>query len=113
MKKLLLAAALAVLPLGGCATIPVPGAVADQIVMDEQGRITAGLLYVTASRLGNALCPSGSGCRRDFQQLDAVAYSALERVRAAYAAGNADDYRQAYVELQRAVSGINLLRTQP
>lgn len=112
MRSVVLALALA-LSAAGCTTIPAPGTVADQTVMDEQGRITAGLLYVTASRLGNALCPSGAGCRRDFQQLDAVAYSALERVRAAYAAGNAADYAQAYTELQRAVSGINLLRTRP
>lgn len=113
MKKLAIIACVALSPmLTACPAaldLPPPKAVADQTIMDEQGRIALGLAYVTASRLGNALFPTGNPNRPRFQQLDAAAYAALQRARAAYAAGNSASYRQAAAELQTIIGDINNL----
>ena len=111
MKRLLaipLLFALTACP-GPLSNVPPPGQIADQTRMDEQGRIAFGLAYVTASRLGNALSRAGAIDRERFQALDRQAYSALLRVRSAYAAGNASDYASAAAELQRIIGDINNL----
>lgn len=89
--------------------VPPPSTVSDQTRMDEVGRMGVGLAYVTASRLGNALSRAGVIDRARFQELDRRAYAVLLRVRAAYAAGNADDYRTAARELEIIIGDINNL----
>lgn len=105
--KMFLAALLVITPITGCATVPQPGAVADQTRMDEHGRIAFGLAYVTASRLGNALSRVGIIDRTRFRELDRRGYAALVRVRRAYSASNATDYAAATAELQRIINEIN------
>lgn len=107
--RMFLAALLVIAPITGCATLPEPGTVADQTTMDERGRIAFGLAYVTASRLGNPLSRVGIIDRTRFRELDRRGYAALVRVRQAYAAGNATDYRLATAELQRIITEINSL----
>lgn len=109
MRGLLLAAA--ALALGACVpSLPEsPGSVANQTRLDEQARIAAGLAYVTASTLGNRLSRAGLIDRQRFQALDAAAFSALQRVREAYAAGNAASYTAALAQLHSLISGINAL----
>lgn len=112
MRKMKIALALSTAPLMMACPgpyVPPPSSVADHTRMDEVGRTGIGLAYVTASRLGNALSQAGGIDRAAFQSLDNRGYAVLLRVRAAYAAGNSDDYQAAVNELKLIIEDINNL----
>lgn len=104
MKKLLLASALALAPLTGCATVPTgPGQVADRTILDERVAIGAELAYKAARIACEFAVDAGiiAGPRAtQFRQLNTQAYNAVLAVRAAYRAGNAQDFAVAVAEAQ-------------
>lgn len=98
MRKLILAAALA-LSLPACTTIPTaPVDVANQTVVDEQAALSVELAYqaaalavTTAAKVGALKGENAAKAA----ELDNKAYSAVLAVRRAYDTGNATSYAAA------------------
>lgn len=108
MKHLILALALG---LSACATpIPVaPVEIADRVVLDEQGALSAELAYKAARTAVELAVDSGilKGTRAGQAAiLDRKAYTALQAVRTAYRAGNAASYSAALAEARTAISSM-------
>lgn len=109
MKRLLIAAALCLLPLAACVPSEGPATTANVTVLDEQVGIGAEAAYTTAATLGAALAQAGVIDKAKFQALDRQAYDALLVVRTAYAAGNATDYATAATKVYATVAQIKAL----
>jgi len=123
IRNMLLFAA-AVLALSGCKASQVldagasaadavhasaPASFADRTVLDEQAALGVELAY-KAARLAmetgvDAGLIKGETARRA-AELDNRAFLAVATVRQAYAAGNADSYRQALTEARGAISDL-------
>jgi hypothetical protein len=112
MKRLLLFAA--ALSVAGCAVPslpapPPPAAYADATTLDESFALQVEGIYRT-SRAAMEIAVDGGRLKganaSRAAALDNRAYSAVQAMRAAYRAGNADSYMSAVVE---AVSAVNAL----
>lgn len=113
MRKLLFAA---VASLGLAACVPTignlpstPATVANETLLDERAAIAVESAYAGARTVLEALVDAGmitgtSASRA--AELDRQAYSAVQRVRAAYRAGNADSYAEAVNDARRAIAGL-------
>ena len=111
MIRLIPLALLCALP--ACAPVntipPAPGAVADKIVLDEQGALAAELAYKAArvaieTGLDAGLIRGATAAR--VAVLDKKAYAALGVVRKAYEAGNAASYTAAIATARAAISDL-------
>lgn len=111
MRRLLIAATLALAPLTACTTIPAgPGEVANQTVLDERGAIGANLAYVAASK-GAALAIrtraiTDPATIRRIGDLDRQGVALARAATEAYRAGNAASYQAA---VDRALAAVALL----
>jgi len=105
----LIALALLVAPLAGCAVLDNPSNVANQTVLDEQVGIGTEAAYTAASTLGLALAKAKVIDAAKFKALDNQAFSALVAVRTAYQAGNSTEYLSAAERVYSAVAQIKAL----
>lgn len=105
----------AALALSACATtgsppIPTsPGAVADATVLDEKMAIAAEGAYKAARTVIEAATDAGlirGANATKAAALDNKAYAAVQRVRAAYRAGNASSYDAAYKEASGLIGDL-------
>lgn len=110
MKRLLIAACLA---LAGCATtaVPVgPAPIANQTVLDEKVAISAELAYTAAVRAAALAIRTGvvsdAATIRQIGELDRKAKAAVGAVRSAYDAGNAASFTAAFAGAQSAITAI-------
>ena len=106
MKRLILALALAC---GACTTIPAPGTVANQTVLDERTALAVELAYKAARLATETATDAGlirGATAATVARLDRAAYGAVGAVRSAYQAGNAADYLSALTQAQRAVQAL-------
>lgn len=111
MRKLMLAAAMAAMPLGGCATLPAtPADLAGQTLLDEKAAIGAELSYTAAAKAATlairANAVSDPATIAKIGELDRKAYAAVQATREAYNAGNAASYAEAFTRAQGAVSAL-------
>ena len=124
MLKNLFAGALA-LALGACglmpaltalpAALPAPVAVADRTVLDEQGLTALELAYKggrIAAEAGVDLGFIRGEVALKVAALDDKAFRALGAARAAYRAGNSENYSAAMREGQAAITGLLALSTK-
>lgn len=112
-RALFAAAAAAALALGGCAggvQIPAsPGTVAQGTLLDERLALGAELAYKAARKVIETGTDAGLIKGADATKaaaLDAKAYSLVGKVRAAYAAGNAKSYQDAYDAATAAIGDL-------
>jgi hypothetical protein len=110
MRAILLAAALA---LSACAPASLPDSpaeVADSTVLDEKAAIGAELSYTAAAKAAALAIRSGAvtspATIKRIGELDRQAYAAVVATRAAYSAGNADSYAEAFTTAQQAVTDL-------
>ena len=82
---------------------------ADATVLDEKVGIGAESAYATASTLGRRLAQAGLIDKARFKAADEKAYRALMLMRAAYDAGNAENYLTAAMTVHAAVADIRAL----
>lgn len=91
--------------------VPPPVAVADRTVLDEKAAIGAETAYTLAARAAALALRAGivndPEAIRRIGALDRQAYAALTGLRAAYRAGNAVAYVQAFNEAKTAILSIN------
>lgn len=119
MRKLMIAAA-APIALAGCTGMGLPNSIpaapveiADQTVLDEQIGITVTLAYTASAKMAALLIRTGA--IKDTATIRAIGVAnergitAVEAVRAAYDAGNADSYAALLIEANRAVADIQAL----
>lgn len=114
MRKLLLAVALACAPaLAGCSTTGLPSVptapaqVADRTVLDEQVGAGVELAYQAFRTALEVATDAGliRGARAtQVAALDNRAYTAVQAVRAAYRAGNANGYAAAATDARAAIA---------
>lgn len=87
-----------------------PVTVADRTVLDEKAAIAAETAYRLSARAAalaiKAGIVSGPSVAR-IGELDRQAYAALTALRAAYRAGNATGYVEAFAQFNRAVLAVN------
>lgn len=99
---LALAVPLAV-PIAGCATV-------TQTTLDEKAAIGVETAYTAAARAAKLAITSGAVTDpakiRQIGDADNRAFAAVQAVRAAYAAGNANSYAAAFVEADAAVKAL-------
>lgn len=113
MRKLLIAVALAVMPLASaCTTLAEGGPVAGATVIDEQAMYAAEVAYnvpahayVTADANG-LLTPE---IKAQVKPLLLDAYKALQLARAAYAAGNASGFAEQVAAVKNLASQASAL----
>lgn len=112
MKRIAILAALALVGCtpGGLTSVPTsPSVVADKTVLDEQGALAAELAY-KAARVAVETGVDAGVIRGDaaarFAVLDAKAYAALGKVRAAYRIGNAATYSAALTEARGEITAL-------
>lgn len=107
--------ALAALALAGCSTgpaslLPPPAAIADRTVLDEQAAITVTLAYTAAAKAAALAISTGLVRDRDrvaqIGQADRAAFAAVKAAEVAYAAGNAQSYGAAIVQVNAGVSAL-------
>lgn len=118
MIRLLPLALLCALP--ACTPIntipPAPGAVADKMMLDEQGALAAELAYKAARIAIETGVDAGlirGAAAAKIATLDAKAYAALGVVRKAYAAGNAVSYATAITTARAAIADLLSLTGKP
>lgn len=108
MRKIILALALASLPLSACTTLgslltSSPSVIANSTKLDEQFALTANLAYKGWVKLVEVGIVSGQikgTTATKIAALDNELYSALQTVDAAYASGNSANYLTAYRHFQ-------------
>jgi len=109
MRKLMLAAALAV-SLPGCATIPTaPADLANQTKLDEQAALSIELAYQAAALAVSTAADLGvlrGANASKAAEIDRRAYSAVKSVRAAYDAGNSASYANALIFARAEVASL-------
>jgi len=115
MRRMILAVALACVPLAACngmATVPgSPGAVADKTVLDEKLMIGMESAYKGARSAAEVATDAGflkGANAAKVADLDNKAYAALGTMRTAYKAANATSYVDAGTQ---ALSAINQIVT--
>lgn len=93
--------------------VPPPVTVADKTILDEKAAIGAETAYTLAARAATLAIKAGlvsnPATIRRIGELDNQAFLALAGVRAAYRAGNAVAYVQAFNEAKRAILAINAM----
>ncbi len=112
MIRMLIAAA--ALALSACATVPAvppaPVAVASQTALDEKGAIAAETAYTAAARAAALAIRAGlvsdPAMVQRIGKLDRQAYAAVQATRAAYDAGNASSYVEAFTRSNAAVRAL-------
>lgn len=115
MRRLLLAAALAVSALTVSACSPMasePATVADKTKLDEQSMLSAETLYYSTNVLAQIAFDTGkltTDQREKVKAADNKAYKALGALRAAYRAGNSTSYYKALAELMTASDQVTAL----
>lgn len=112
MKRIIIL--LAATALGGCSLgqgliIARPAAIADQTKIDEQAVLAVEFSYQTAAQL--VLTASRAGLikgetAKTIAANDAEAYRKVQAARAAYYAGNAQNYKTAIENAKKAISLI-------
>lgn len=111
MKRIILALAL-VAALPGCSLVGLPDKpadAADRTVLDEQAMLAIELGYKAARLAVETAVDAGviKGQRAlDFAEYDDKAYRAVQSVRKAYAAGNAQGYGEALGQARAAVTDL-------
>jgi hypothetical protein len=118
MRKIIFALA-ASLALAGCsfgsiASAPPPAELADRTALDEQAAIGVELAYKAFRLAAETAVDAGvlKGERAAMVgRLDDAAYTAVTAVRAAYAAGNAENYAAALEQANAAIgAGVKLVK---
>lgn len=95
MKRLIFAALFCMAPLTACETLPTPAAVADSTIVDERAALSLELAYKAARIAVETSVDAGliKGPTAElFDVRNDRAYAAVKAVRAAYQAGNSQDY---------------------
>jgi len=109
VKLRFILAAFLMVPFAACSQLTTPQNIAQQTVLDEKVKNGAELSYQFATKFGRMLAQNGLIDKDKFKASDNLAFAALGRVRAAYAAGNADNFNTAIEELNIALAGIDKL----
>lgn len=117
MKRIILAVT-AALALSGCALAGLPtnllptapAAVADRTILDEKAAVAVELTYKAWRTAAEAATDAGwvKGAQAvKVADLDRRAYDAVKAVRAAYNAGNAANYKAAFVNAQKVLASAS------
>lgn len=116
MKRMILAVC-AALALSGCAALgnlagglpPSPAAAADQTTLDEQALLAVELAYKAARTAAELAVDAGvlkGEAATRVAVLDNQAFLAVTLARSAYKTGNAQSYKDALGEAQKAVAAL-------
>lgn len=112
MKRLILAAMLAMSPIAACTPTPSPANVADMTKLDEQAGLAVELAYQAANRtifFANRAGLLNAAQKAQASTLDSKAFAAVLVVRSAYKTGNAATYSDAVATAYLAVQQLTAL----